>query len=487
MLKKASILSLGAIVALSPGIMAAAEDGLKEKQNEEIKEELVNTDSVIPVEETKEGEKSNGKAGLKEESREDSERSKEKEETSEKLEIGTEEVQQPSDNEKNKEKSEEKEDNEPEFTASDIQGTLSGSISAFNEKEGHYYLNVKVNITNRSLYDLEDTYVGFSLPKDIRVLETGDASVFELFEGDNGANNLAIKLPKMKAGAVKGINVKVPVVGKTSVKAVNSSLELFVISPEGYVSLGKISGNANVNYANLKEEWHFNGIAQALTDFPGLPKNHFGMQFGFKLQNLTIEKVNNMKVEFIVPNGVKIHKPDQYEEADIPEALKEFVNRETGDISEALTINWSGNTAKINIGAVDGGHTYQGFFSAVGESKLSLDVIKGLKVKIILNNGSKTVRELTVPIELVSYKGSDTPKKDNSVITPVTNLNKNNPVKQTGSANNINNTSTKTKTVEGGLLPKTASTYPLGALAGGMIAMLGAAILVIRKRFFYKV
>ncbi|MED4454796.1 hypothetical protein [Metabacillus fastidiosus] len=485
MLKKASILSLGAIVALSPGITASAEDGLKEKQNEEIKEELVNTDSIIPVEETKEGEKSSGKAELKEESREDSERSKEKEETSEKLEINTEEVQQPSDNENNKEKSEEKEeDNEPEFIASDIQGTLSGSISAFNEKEGHYYLNVKVNITNRSLYDLEDTYVGFSLPKDIRVLEIGDASAFELFEGDNGANNLAIKLPRMKAGAAKEINVKVPVVGKTSAKAVNSSLELFVISPEGYVSLGKISGNANVNYANLKEEWHFNGVAQALTDFPGLPKNHFGMQFGFKLQNLTIEKVNNMKVEFIVPNGVKIHKPDQYEEADIPEALKEFLNRDSGDISESLTINWSGNTAKINIGSVDGGHTYQGFFSAVGESKLSLDTIKGLKVKITLNNGSKTVRELTVPIELVSYKGSS--EKDNTVI-PIKNSNTDSPVKQTGSSHNTSSTNTKSKTVEGGLLPKTASTYPLGALAGGMIAMLGAAILVIRKRFFYKV
>lgn len=530
MLKKASIVTFGLVVAVSPGAALAAEQESEypvqqvevQDQNsmQNQNEETTNSASeVVPVDSEAASVPEDGsEEGTEEVSSDDQvpaedvngEEIPEDEETVVENIDPTTDEEVPAESDNSEEVSGDTEDtdedqDQPELTDLEIlevmKGSISGQVSSFDVEKGYYTLSVNVNVTNNSTQAIENIYAGLDIPEDIMILATDETpDGIEILDDEGVGNVLAVSLDKISAGETKNVSLDIPVIGKTTGEGLTNSVNIYRIDGT-FDPIGPISGTSNLDYGSMNQAMYFDGKAQAVTDFPGLADNQFGMQFGFKLQNLTLENVDNVNIEFIVPKGVKIHEPDGYKEGDTPDALDDFLGG--GDLglgTTSLDLDWNGNTATVDIGAVESGTMFQGFFSAIGESAQSLNAIKELKVKITLTSGDVVVEEITTPIELVKYEGNDNeendetsgdtndkPGNDNSG-SDIDNDKNNDNVNQ-GQDNNEDKITVKPVSdkkdndeIQGGKLPKTAGTDPVGALMGGAIAAFGAFILAVRKR-----
>lgn len=570
LLKKASIVTLGLAVAITPAVSVAAEENSENVEQQAVIDtasEQTTTEAVDVVvpDATTEGSTDSEAVADEPTSNEESEAPTEEvpaeevpaeeapaaeepaateDEVTEENTENTEEVEAETPNEEevvtppteegstpnDEEVVDENEEDQPELSYEEIvaqmNGSVTGKVSEFDKEKGYYTLTINGSVTNNSEQAITNFYTGVDIPDDIMVLDTDETpqDIYLLEE----ETELAIPVGEVKAGETKNISISIPVIGKTSGANLLQDLNGYVIDAEGYLPVGSISGTSNLTFSTMTEATYFEGKAQAVTDFPGLADNQFGMQFGFKVQNLQIENIDNVKIEFIVPKGVTIHEPDSYEEGAIPDALDDFLDG--GDLglgSSRLDLDWNGNTASVNIGAIEAAGGYQGFFSAIGESNLSFEDIKKLQVKITLFSGNEAIESYTTPIELVKYQGNEEepgdkpgnvpgdgtdngsntdPDKDNDGgTTPTPIVNKptpNNSGKGNDpSENNSNNggqvkgnndsnikvtpvSNNHSNNEQGGQLPKTAGTNPVGALMGGAIAALGAAILAVRKRLF---
>ncbi|MBU7595166.1 hypothetical protein [Metabacillus halosaccharovorans] len=550
MLRKASIVTLGLAVAITPGISVAAEEGsesVKQQAVVDTASEETATDAanvVVPSDETSDSEavadeptsnepsetptEENPAASEEEVVEEDPAAGEEvveeedpvadEEEVTEEDPIaGGEETEEDSSANEEDVVDEDEEEQLPELTDEEIvalmEGSVNGQVSEFNKEKGYYTLTINATVTNDSEQAISNFYTGVDIPDDIMVLDT-DETPQDIYLLSGEETELAIPFGEVKAGETKNVSINIPVIGKTDGANLLQNINAYVIDGS-YSPVGQIAGTSNLSFSTMSEATFFEGKAQAVTDFPGLADNQFGMQFGFKVQNLQIDSIDNVKIEFIVPNGVTIHEPDSYQEGAIPDALDDFLGGGSlGLGSSRLNLDWNGNTAFVDIGAIEAAGGYQGFFSAIGESSLSFEDIKNLKVKITLYSGNEAVESFTTPIELVKYEGNDDDSDNGSDndsdngsdndggTTPV--VNKPTPTNSDNGNNSSNNSNNSGKakdnndsnlkvtpadnddsdSEQGGKLPKTAGTNPVGVLMGGAIAAFGAALLAVRKRLF---
>lgn len=281
-----------------------------------------------------------------------------------------------------------------------VEGAVTGS-AVYNREKHYYEIGLNVKVTNESEQEFSDEYIGFELPEGVRVLKGNDD--IKLLKQD-GKDILAVYVPKIKKGE-NVVKTTVPIIGKTNGNVSNKGLTLYRINGS-YQIIGQIEGEANIDYSAMNKSWIFNGESQLVQDFPGLPKNQFGMRFAFEVQNLTLEKVEKVKVEFLVPDDIKVHAPDGYKTGDLPDSLEDFLSGDFSGVGGNLDIQWKGNTATINLDTIEATEWNQGYFTAIGESSKALDKLKGLEVKITLyQDGNKVVDVVHVPFSVVPYEG----------------------------------------------------------------------------------
>ena len=287
----------------------------------------------------------------------------------------------------------------------DVEGSISGK-AAFDAEKHYYMLDLNINAKNNMDVDLGETYVGFTLPEDIVVIQNEDTpSDLKPIQLEDGTVEYTVKIPVLQAGKEEGISYQIPVIGKTNEVVKSSTINVYQIDDSGYYPLGQMEGNVNIDLSDMDVAWTFDAESQIVKDFPDLEENLFGLRFAFTSQNLTIEDVDQVKVEFKVPENIKIHEPESYEGGEIPDSLKDFLDEGNGG-SGNLDIEWDGNTALINLDTVKGTQWNQGFFTAFGESSDSIEDLRGLKVIVTLyKNGEEVVEEIEVPFEIVNYEG----------------------------------------------------------------------------------
>ncbi|MFD1852032.1 LPXTG cell wall anchor domain-containing protein [Oceanobacillus bengalensis] len=294
----------------------------------------------------------------------------------------------------------------------DIEGSLSGK-AIFDDEKGHYVLDLTVETTNNTEFDISNLYGGFTLPEGVAVINTEDTpDNIEILNLGDGLQTVAVKLPELASGENGESSIQIPLLGQTTENITASTITAYAID-EYYQEVGQFAGSINIDLSEMVDTWKFSAESQIVRDFPGLEENEFGLRFGFNTQNLTLNSIDRVKVEFLVPNNITIHEPDSYNSGDIPDSLKDFINGDTLN-SGNLDLTWDGNKATINLDTVEGVNFYQGYFEAFGESNTSLDELEGLEVLVTLfQNGEEIVQELYVPFEIVAYDG-DIPEEDDN-------------------------------------------------------------------------
>src|SRR5699024_8422831 len=116
----------------------------------------------------------------------------------------------------------------PEYN---LDGNLSGSTS-FDADNRNYTLSITGEVTNNEDVDIEDVYVSFALPEDVRVLDNDED--INLLTMEDGTTELAIKLSKLVAGETTDINLDIPVIGKTDEVVETTEINLYKIGETGY-------------------------------------------------------------------------------------------------------------------------------------------------------------------------------------------------------------------------------------------------------------
>ncbi|WP_339226087.1 LPXTG cell wall anchor domain-containing protein [Oceanobacillus sp. FSL K6-2867] len=294
---------------------------------------------------------------------------------------------------------------EPEL---DIDGSIEGK-AVYDTEKRNYTVDLTIKATNNSESDITDIYAGFKLPEGVGLIESEDISEdIEVLQLEDGSQEVAVKLPNMESGEDGELHYQIPVLGKSSEVIEASTTNVYRFHSDGtYHPLGQFEGSVRIDFSEMSETWDFSAESQLVRDFPGLEANQFGLRFGFTALNLTFDNIDEVKIEFNVPDGITIHEPDSYSQGSIPDSLQDFLNSE-GGFSSDLDLNWDGNTATINLDTVNGISGYEGFFTAFGESSQSLESLEGLEVIVTLyQDGVEVVREIDVPFEIVSYEGDD--------------------------------------------------------------------------------
>lgn len=286
----------------------------------------------------------------------------------------------------------------------DLDASIEGDV-AFDDEARHYVLDVTVDATNNTESAINELYAGIPVPEGVAVVDVSEG-VQPL---DNG--EVAVKLPAMEAGKDGQVTYQIPLIGKTDAVVDESSISTYFVRDGSYSDVSSFNGSIKVDYSTMDKAWDFSATGQIVTDFPDLPKDQFGLRFAFTTQNLTIEEVDAVEVEFNVPDHINIHEPDEYTQGDIPDSLEDFLSGDS-DGSGNLDIEWNGNTALINLDTVQGTQWNEGYFTAFGESSKSLSDLEGLNVTVKLLQDGDTVEELNVPFELVDYEGKPVTPED---------------------------------------------------------------------------
>src|SRR5690625_4222357 len=106
------------------------------------------------------------------------------------------------------------------------------------------------------------------------------------------------------------------------------------------------------------------------------------------MKNLTIDDVDEVVMEFVVPNGITIQKP-QY-------------------IGSGVDIDWNGNVATVTLGDLRGGAGYYGYFTAVGTTSKSISELLDTEVTVTLyRDGEEEVITLSAPFVEGAYDEND--------------------------------------------------------------------------------
>lgn len=282
----------------------------------------------------------------------------------------------------------------------DLYGTMTGNTT-FDEEKGYHFLQLDVTITDETDDRVNELYVGFPLPEGVVVINNEDTPQHAHMVRQDDTTYLVTKLLENS----EEISYRIPVMG-VSDEVVESSTIAAYRQVDGIFQLvGQFDGYVEVDFSDMDFVWDFSAKSQIVRDYPSLPDNTFAMNFAFKVGNMTIDEVDEVKLEFHIPEEIQVQEPDNYEVGDIPDSLRDFIddiNVGTGN----LDVTWDGNVATVLLGDIGGISGYQGFFTAFGETNLNINELDGLEVVVTLyQNGQQLVEEMVVPFEIVNYDG----------------------------------------------------------------------------------
>lgn len=248
----------------------------------------------------------------------------------------------------------------------DLEGSLAGDVEYNTEKKQHF-LNVTLEVDNNTESDISELYAGFELPGDVTVLDTEDTPEgYKQFRGDDNETIGALQLPNVAQGESESVTYQIPVLGKTEAKVVANEIQLYSTNTG---AVGSYNGNINLDFSAMDQDWDFEVTNEVITDYPGINADQKGFRFNYSAKNLTTEDVDKVSMEFIVPGGITIDKP-QYIGGDY--------------------IDWDGNTATVDLDNIRGGTERYGYFTAVGSTSLTIDQLKDLQVKVTLYRDGQT-------------------------------------------------------------------------------------------------
>lgn len=273
---------------------------------------------------------------------------------------------------------------------------LAGEVEGSTEFDGdkiHYFLNLTVDAENRAYENIDDLYVGFDIPEDVKVLDTEDTPEgFEQLNMDDKTIG-AVRLPDVKEGESGSVTYRIPVIGKSDAVVESDGIQLFTFEDGLYNPVGNAEGSVHVDYSGMDQAWHFDTKSEVITDYPGVNDNQKGFRFNYSTSNLTVDDVEKVTMEFIVPDEIEIQKP-------------EYIGGQN--------IDWDGNTATVDLDTIRGAETKYGYFTAVGNTSLTVEQLKDLQVKITLfRDGEEEVVTVDSPFVEGKYDEDDfgTPPK----------------------------------------------------------------------------
>src|SRR5690606_9256768 len=168
---------------------------------------------------------------------------------------------------------------------------------------------------------------------------------------------VGVKLPDLEPGQSEQVTYQVPVLGKTESNISTSEIRLYSYNQEEdrFRDVGRSSGSIEIDLSAMDQAWYFNPKAAVITDYPNLSDDEVALYFYFDLRNLTLEDVDQVAIEFLVPEQITVHEPDY--------------------TYGTLDITWEGNKATVKFDDLRGGDGYQAYFTAIGTSSLPMDQI----------------------------------------------------------------------------------------------------------------
>ncbi|WP_186579006.1 hypothetical protein [Aquibacillus kalidii] len=303
-------------------------------------------------------------------------------------------------------------DGQPEL---DMVGSINGTTT-YNKENRNYDLALDVSITSNQDQEINDKYVGFILPEGVSVTDDTIEGV-ELLELENDKKAIAIALSTIKKGENK-YNFNIPLIGKTDGNVSDKGLTLYTIDANpitgGFYVTGEVDGEANIDYSAMNQDWYFDGQAQILKGASSLnlSENQFEMKLRFELQNLTLNDVDQVKIEYIVPDSITIFEPDEY--VNVPGAVDDTLDQEWSGIGGDLDVEWNGNTATVLLDDLQGTEINVGYFQTVIGSDKAIQDLEKMSVRMTLfANGNEEVKEISIPFEFVSDGENDDEDNDN--------------------------------------------------------------------------
>src|SRR5690625_3415730 len=248
----------------------------------------------------------------------------------------------------------------------DMTGSITGETKFDSSQEKVYYLlDVTVNAENNTANDLEDMYVAFDLPDSVQMLNNEDTPEEARPISLDGGTAIALKLPTLEEGSDnQTITYSIPVIGMSDEVVQSDTINLYTFSESGYNEAGQFPGSITVDFSGMNEPWYFDVKNEVITDYPGVNDNQKGFRFNYTTKNLTLDDVDEVVMEFVVPDGITIEKP-QY-------------------IGSGVDIDWNGNVATVTLGDLRGGAGYYGYFTAVGTTSKSISELLDTEVTVTL-------------------------------------------------------------------------------------------------------
>src|SRR5690625_786855 len=272
----------------------------------------------------------------------------------------------------------------------DMTGSITGETKFDSSQEKVYYLlDVTINAENNTAENLEDLYVAFDLPDSVQMLNNDDTpeDVRPIAVGDGTA--IALKLPDLEEGSDnETITYSIPVIGMSDEVVQSETINLYTFGEGGYNEVGQFPGSISVDFSGMNEPWYFDVKNEVITDYPGVNDNQKGFRFNYTTKNLTLDDVDEVVMEFVVPNGITIEKP-QY-------------------IGSGVDIDWNGNVATVTLGDLRGGAGYYGYFTAVGTTSKSISELLDTEVTVTLYRyGEEEVITLSAQFVEGAYDEND--------------------------------------------------------------------------------
>src|SRR5690625_2955078 len=272
----------------------------------------------------------------------------------------------------------------------DLSGSINGEAKFDSSEDKVYYLlDVTVNAENSMSNDIEDLYVAFDLPEDVQMLNNDDTPDNVESLNVDGSTAVALKLPTLEEGDNAEVTYSIPVIGMSNEVVQSDTINLYTIADSGYNHVGQFPGNISVDFTNMDQAWYFDVKNEVITDYPGVNDNQKGFRFNYTTRNLTLDDVDEVVMEFVVPNDIEIEKP-------------QYIGGSTVDI------DWNGNTATVTLGNLRGAEGYYGYFTAVGNTTKSIEELKDTEVTVTLyRDGNEEVLTLTSPFVEGEYDEND--------------------------------------------------------------------------------
>src|SRR5690625_737336 len=213
----------------------------------------------------------------------------------------------------------------------DLSGSITGETKFDSSQDKVYYLlDVTVNAENNTANDLEDMYVAFDLPDSVQMLNNEDTPEEARPISVDGGTAIALKLPTLEEGSDnQTITYSIPVIGMSDEVVQSETSNLYTFGERSYNEVGQFPGSISVDFSGMNEPWYFDVKNEVITDYPGVNDNQKGFRFNYTTKDLTLDDVDDVVVEFVVRDGIKIDDPQ--------------------DVRSGVDSAWNGKVATVGL------------------------------------------------------------------------------------------------------------------------------------------